>query len=44
MQLNLYIGGRIYNDMVSFRQPPGDRFIASPGLREEWRRRLGPEY
>jgi spermidine synthase len=44
MQLNLYIGGRIYNDMVSFRQPPGDRFIASPGLREELRRRLGPEY
>ena len=44
MQLNLYIGGRIYNDMVSFRQPPGDRFIASPELREELRRRLGPEY
>jgi spermidine synthase len=44
MQLNLYIGGRIYNDMVSFRHPPGDRFIASPALREELRRRMGPEY
>jgi spermidine synthase len=44
MQLNLYIGGRIYSDMVSFRQPPGNRFIASPELREELRRRLGPEY
>jgi spermidine synthase len=43
MQLNLYLGGRIYSEMVSYRQPLGDKFIASPELREELRRRLAVE-
>jgi hypothetical protein len=29
---------------VSYRRPLGDKFVASPELREELRRRLGPEY
>jgi spermidine synthase len=44
MQLNQYLGGRIYSDMVSYRQPLGDWFVASPELREEVRRRLSAEY
>jgi spermidine synthase len=44
MQLNQYLGGRIYSDMVSYRQPLGDRVVASPELREELRRRLSAEY
>ena len=44
MQLNQYQGGRIYSDMVSYRQPLGARFVASPDLREELRRRLSAEY
>jgi len=38
MQLHQYLGGRIYNDMVSYRRPLGDRVIASPALREELQR------
>jgi spermidine synthase len=44
MQLNEYLGGQIYNELVSYRRPLGDKFVASPELREELRRRLGPEY
>jgi spermidine synthase len=44
MQPNLYEGGRIYNEMVSYRQPFGDRVIASAELREALRRHFGVEY
>jgi spermidine synthase len=40
MQNNQYLGGRIYDDMVSYRRPFGDRVIASQELREELTRRL----
>ena len=44
LQLNQYLGGRIYGDMVSYRRPLGDRVIASPELREELQRRMVAEY
>jgi spermidine synthase len=44
MQNHQYLGGRIYSQMVSHRQPLGVRVIASPALREEIRQRMGGEY
>jgi spermidine synthase len=44
MQNNQYLGGRIYGEMVSYRQPLGERVIASPALREEIRQRMSGEY
>ncbi len=44
MQNHQYLGGRIYREMVSHRQPFGDRVIASPALREEIRQRMSGEY
>ena len=35
LELNQYLGGRIYAEMVSFRRPLGDRVIAAPELRDE---------
>jgi spermidine synthase len=44
LQLNQYLGGRIYSDIVSYRRPLGDRVIASTELREEIQRRMVGEY
>jgi len=44
LELNQYLGGRIYGDIVSYRRPLGERVVASPELREEIQRRMVGEY